>query len=702
MLVADGGFGGVLEMIDHDVDVVINNGIAVTEVTQVFKNTEDRQVEALYTFPVPKGASVSNFSMWINGKEMVGEVLEKERAREIYNSYKRVRRDPGLLEQKDFKTFEMRIFPIAAQAEQRVQIAYYQELEFDHDWSSYTYPLATTAKPGLDQRIHGRFSFSLQNKSEVEFADFSSPSHRDAVVFSKHTPFYLDASLERHKTDLSRDIVLNFKTERARTGVDIIASQPKGEDGFFQMTLTLGKDLEKFKRPQDFVFVLDTSGSMEADAKMQTSTETVKEFLQILDEEDRFEIISFNSAPRPLFRELRPGKDEESVRRADDLLDHLRPGGRTQMEPALNLAYRYASDDRPLNVILISDGMTEASERELIRRLMSSKPALARVFAIGIGNEIDRPMLQQLANEAGGLAAFLSHGDDHNRQAKAFRRKLAHATLTNVKLDFPGGSVYDVEPAILPDIYHGQPVRIYGRFRDDAPMDVRLTGTCLGRTFTQTSQIDFSRLDSDNPEIERMWAWHRIQKLMETGGSARNTNEIVRLGEAFSIVTEYTSFLVLENDAEYDRWKIERRNLLRINRDRTEQARVRNELDRLRQEAFDRIALNQSTDFDAKKQRRDLAMAPQQRQNPAMNQAPATRQNTTRVRPPRPSQPQTQPDWQPERRRHESRGFDFNIGGGGGGGGALDPISAGLALALIGGCGARTVRRRKNEEIPSI
>ena len=67
--------------------------------TQVFQNTEDRQVEALYTFPVPKGASVANFSMWINGKEMVGEVVEKKRAREIYDSYKRRRRDPGLLEQ---------------------------------------------------------------------------------------------------------------------------------------------------------------------------------------------------------------------------------------------------------------------------------------------------------------------------------------------------------------------------------------------------------------------------------------------------------------------------------------------------------------------------------------------------------------------------------------------------------------------------
>ena len=112
-------------------------------------------VEALYTFPVPKGASVSNFSMWIGGKEMIGEVVEKQRAREIYESYKQTRRDPGLLEQVDYKRFEMRIFPIAAGAEQRVKLTYYQELDSDHDWATYVYPLATVSRPGIDQQTHG-------------------------------------------------------------------------------------------------------------------------------------------------------------------------------------------------------------------------------------------------------------------------------------------------------------------------------------------------------------------------------------------------------------------------------------------------------------------------------------------------------------------------------------------------------------------
>src|SRR6185436_13294910 len=252
MLIADGGFGGVLQIQEHRAQVTINNGIAVTEVTQVFRNTENRQVEALYTFPVPKGASVANFSLWINGREMVGEVVEKERARQIYNSYKQRPRpkDPGLLEQADYKTFEMRIFPIAPQAEQRVQITYYQELDFDHDWATYVYPLATVDRPGnggagLDSRTHGAFGLNLEVRSEIPITALESPSHGDEFSVVSHGDDHWQASLEASGGDLNRDLVLAYHLVRPHTGVDLIASREPGEDGYFLLTLTAGQELEK-------------------------------------------------------------------------------------------------------------------------------------------------------------------------------------------------------------------------------------------------------------------------------------------------------------------------------------------------------------------------------------------------------------------------------------------------------------------------
>ena len=221
LLIADGGLGGVLEIKEHDVQVTINNGIAVTKVTQVFHNTEKRQVEALYTFPVPKGASVANFSMWINGKEMVGEVLEKQRAREIYNSYKQVRRDPGLLEQVDYRTFEMRIFPIGPEADQKVQITYYQELDYDHDTATYVYPLATVTRKGVDARTTGKFAIGFDVKSAVPIVELESPSHGNAFAVAKHSDAYWQANLEANGGSLAQDVVLACRVARPQTGMDL-------------------------------------------------------------------------------------------------------------------------------------------------------------------------------------------------------------------------------------------------------------------------------------------------------------------------------------------------------------------------------------------------------------------------------------------------------------------------------------------------
>src|SRR4051812_40096101 len=304
LLIADGGLGGTLGIKQHDVSVVINNGVAVTTVTQVFQNMEDRQVEALYTFPVPRGASVSNFSMWINGKEMVGEVLEKQRAREIYESYKQKRRDPGLLEQVDYRTFEMRVFPIAPRGEQKVKVVYYQELNVDHDVATYVYPLATQTRPGANTHTTATFAINADIRSEIPITSIQSPSHKDAFAIAKHGENYVQASLEAKQGDLSRDVVLYYQIARPRTGIDVIASKHGGEDGYFAMTLTAGEELPQKDGVMDYVFVLDISGSMNDDGKLDTSRQSLGAFINALGEQDRFELLAFNVQPTPAFNGL--------------------------------------------------------------------------------------------------------------------------------------------------------------------------------------------------------------------------------------------------------------------------------------------------------------------------------------------------------------------------------------------------------------
>jgi len=653
LLVADGGFGGVLEVESHEVNVTINNGVAVTEVKQVFRNTENRQVEALYTFPVPKGASVANFSMWINGKEMIGEVLEKKRARKIYESYKESRRDPGLLEQKDFKTFEMRIFPIGPKAKQVVKITYYQEAECDNDWITYVYPLSTVSGGGKASKTTGKFAMSLHAKSGIPITEMESPSHGKQFVIAKHAQSYYQAGLETTGGDLNRDVVLAYKIARPKTGIDVIYSKPDSQDGYFCMTLTAGQELTEMNTGMDYVFLLDISGSMADEGKLKISRNCIKAFIDELSDKDRFEIITFNVSPTTLFNKLESAS-EKSKALAKTFLAGRSASGGTVLDPALRTAYKYRDEDRALNVVILSDGMTQQNERAQLLAAISQRPSNARIFCVGVGNEVNRPLLGQLAREAGGLAAFLSRGDNFVRQAQAFRRKLTKPAMRNVKINFTDVEVYDLLPAKMPSLYHGAPVRIYGRYRQAALASATLTAEVNGREVTMKSEMDLPERDADNPEIQRMWAWRKVQMLIAQPKPHANniTSEIVRLGEGYSIATEYTSFIVLENDAEYKRWKIDRNNALLVARDRTARERLGKQLEGMRNEAL-------------------ASLGPQgakgrQGVNPPNTTGAAPRQ-TSPFRSPAP------------------------FSGGGGGGGPVGPIS--LTVIALLAIGAR--RRRK-------
>ncbi len=204
-------------------------------------------------------------------------------------------------------------------------------------------------------------------------------------------------------------------------------------------------------------------------------------------------------------------------------------------------------------------------------------------------------------------------------------------------------------------MYHGSPVRIYGRYKGSGEGKVTINANVLGIEFKQAVTMDFPETDTTNPEIERMWAWKRVDQLLKqadrTGSRDNVLNEIVQLGETYSIVTEYTSFLVLENDAEYKRWKIDRRNVARLSRDRDAQALRKEKLDTIRNKAVANIG--PATEEKAKPQ----AQAPQARPTQMAR-------NTSTPTPSRPSR---------------SRNLDFNFGTGTG---PVGPLFIGLIMLL--------------------
>lgn len=688
LLIAKGGFGGRLLIKEQIVRVTINNGIAVTEVNQVFVNTENRIVEALYTFPVPAHASVSNFSMIINGKEMIGEVVEKKRARQIYESYKKTKRDPGLLEQVNYKTFEMRVFPIQPKAEQHIKVVYYQPLDVDADWTNYVFPLATSTE-GVNEKTDGKFAFTLDIKSEIPVTQVTSPSHPNEFVVVNHNDQYARASMEVPEGDLSRDVVIAFQTKRAKTGMDLITSKHPGEDGYFMMSLTAGDELENATGGMDYVFVVDISGSMRNDGKLVLSQKAVQAFVNALGVEDRFDVMVFNSRPEMMFGQFGEVNEEAKAKVQAFLGEQFARGG-TDLRPAMTAAYRYKEADRELNVVVLSDGMTERGEQQELLTLINEAPASSKVFCVGIGNEVNRPLLRQLAESAGGLATFISHGDDFKRQADAFRRKLVHPVATDLEIQIDGVRVYDMLPGELSNLFHGKPIRMIGRYEGSGQADVTIRGTVMGRPFEQTVNFDFPELDADNPQIDRMWAWYQVQSLMAQmrlkGRSSDLENQIVDLCEGYSIVSEYASFIVLENDSEYKRWKIERKNAIRIQRDRQAREALNDSLKQMRDEAM--ANLGPATADKPKKVAAKKKATPSRRQRQAARKLPSRGQDLNLGQQPI-STPMNSPRQQTSARPRQP----FGGGGGGGGGGAIDPITGLIAAGLAGAAAAR--RKRK-------
>jgi Ca-activated chloride channel family protein len=427
------------------------------------------------------------------------------------------------------------------------------------------------------------------------------------------------------------------------------------------------------------IIVFDVSGSMSFDNKLELSRGSLDAFVRALGKDDRFDVMAFNVQAQPLFNQITPATDD-ARRRATDFLTAQQAKGGTALKPAVNAAYRYADPSRPLNVVILSDGLTDTQERMQLISLIRNRPKNARVFCIGVGNDVNRGLLEQLANDSGGLASFVSREDNFDRQAQAFRRKLTKPVATDVKISVDGVDAYDVEPLQLANLYHGTPLRLYGRYRKPGTAKITVAGRIMETPLSKAVEIPFPKDDPANPEIERMWAWHRVQRLLKEadamGSRTPVVDEIIRLGEGYSIATEYTSFLVLENDAEFSRWRIERRNVQRLNRDRRSQDALATELEAIRAKA-----------------KPDLGPAALEAPKPALDPsavASATPRPDAQAAPLAPAPAANGPANTPPRR--QSRDLDTGRHGGGGSG-AIDPLSAALVLAL----GALVVGSRRRQ-----
>ncbi|MCS7158927.1 MAG: VIT domain-containing protein, partial [Gemmatales bacterium] len=278
-----------LALVQHEVNVRIDDQIAHTRVMQVFRNHTDRQLEATYVFPVPKGASVREFTMWVDGKPVKAELLEADKAREIYLSIVRRYQDPGLLEYLGHDLFQARIFPVPPRGDQKIEIGFASVCARENNAVEYVYPLKTDGKA---LQTLEKFSFRAQIQSQHPILNIYSPTH--GITVSRKGERDATVSFEKDKAVLDRNFVLYYTLGGEQVGLTALAHRPnRDQDGYVCLLLAPRYEVSPSQRvPRDIVFVLDTSGSMTG-KKIEQAKQALTMCLDNLPESDRFALLHF-------------------------------------------------------------------------------------------------------------------------------------------------------------------------------------------------------------------------------------------------------------------------------------------------------------------------------------------------------------------------------------------------------------------------
>ena len=566
-----------LKIEEHRVNIVINNGFAVTEVDQTFRNPHDRDLDAVYTFPLPRQASLSELSLWIDGVEVIGEVVEKERARKIVEEERQAGRETALAEKRDYLAFEVFVSPVRAGSTARVRLVYLQPIEIDSGVGRYVYPLEEGEIDENEMRfwerrdsVDGVFSLEATVRSSYPLDDVRIKGLGEASVIQEESgdwKVWIDD--ENGATRLNEDVVLYYRLAADQPArVDLLPYRTGDEPGTFMLVVTPGMDLEPTVEGVDWTIVLDVSGSMSN--KIATTSDAVSRALGDLRPEDRFRIVTFANNAQWITKGWAPA-DPQSVQQAADRVKQLGVRGGTNLYGGFQASLKNLDADRPNAVVLVSDGGANIGPTEHHDFLKLLDKTDVRIFTFVMGQGANRPLLGRLAEESGGFSMDVSNGDDLYGRLIQAKSKLGREALHGVKLELDGVGLADTAPGRMPSVYYGQQIVMFGRYTRPGEAKLRLSGRISGEERNWTVPIELPARDERFPEIERMWALERIRDMQRSIRDGEPESEyrgaIVEVGTNYSIVSDYTSMIVVREER-FEEMGIDRRNKKRTETER--------------------------------------------------------------------------------------------------------------------------------------
>lgn len=539
-----------------NIDTNISGQVATTHVIQIFRNDTDAVLEGTYIFPIPESASIVEFAIWDGERKLVGEVRSREEARRIYDEIVRRQRDPGLLEYAGKDLFQASIFPIPAHSDKKLELTYTQVLQAESGTVSYRYPLGTGKNLSQIGEVNGRVD--IEAKEPIR--NIYSPSHD--VDLTNHGSKNARVTFESKAGREPQDFQLFYTISREDFGLSLLTHREPGKDGYFLMMLSPKDDWsENEYAAKDIVFVLDTSGSMNDEGKMEKARSALLFGVKSLRPEDRFNVISFAGEER-LMESGMIAANEQGRARGAEFVSKLKATGGTNINDALHAALKqFDSSDRPKMLVFMTDGLPTVGEtnvRRIIENANAAKVKGLRLFTFGVGYDVNTALLDKLASENGGVADYVEPKENLEMKVSNFFTKINYPVLTDLALNMGGVRTDLIYPRNLPDLFKGTQITLIGRYQNEDDLK-RITVSLTGKTGRTPRTYSFENLrfpikEDDNDFLPRLWATRRVGWLMEqirTNGEQKELrDEIVDLGTRYGIVTPYTSYLAVETDAQ--------------------------------------------------------------------------------------------------------------------------------------------------------
>ncbi|MEM9379138.1 MAG: VIT domain-containing protein [Planctomycetota bacterium] len=543
----------------HDVTVDIRDQIARTVIEESFVNHTSRVLEGVFYFPLPADASISGFGMWIGDELVQGEIVEKQRARAIYETILRERRDPGLLEWSGGSVFKASVFPIGA--EKRIRIAYTQVLPKTGEGYRYHYALRSEMlrkTPLRELRIEVRAS------STAEIAGVTCPSHPCRIRATDHA-----ASVEFEAQEFAPDRDFELRFETAPTdGTPTLVTHVRDGDGTFMLLVDAPEvpapaAPDGTTEPLDLVVLADTSGSMAGPAR-EAQVAFVETLLGTLGPDDTLRLATCDAVTRWASDRPVPAS-QESREAALRFLDERIPLGWSNLDGAFAAVF---ADLRPgSHVVYVGDGTPTSGDADAVafsQRLARDFPGSATFHAVVPGNRSEAVVTRAVASLGGGSVRSIGGGTDPAAVAFDLAREITSPSIGDLALRFEGLDVAAVYPERLPNLAAGGQQIVVGRFdpRGGATRGrAVLTGTLGGEPVAWPIEIALGgdpAGDGGNSFLPRLWARRHLDHLLAQGTSPAIRDRIVALSEDYQVLTPYTSFLVLETDEDRERFEVER------------------------------------------------------------------------------------------------------------------------------------------------